>query len=88
MLKITEIARNDSGRRFKLEGKLLGPWVDELRNVCMQPLDRLEQVGLDLAAVNFASVAGAELLRELIRKGIIITQCSAFVAELLHADEP
>jgi hypothetical protein len=25
------------------------------------------------------------LLRELIRKGIIITQCSAFVAELLHA---
>ena len=42
MLKITEIGRNDSGRTFKLEGKLLGPWVDELRNVCMQPLDRLE----------------------------------------------
>ena len=38
MLKITEIARNDSGRRFELEGKLLGPWVE----VCMQPLDRLE----------------------------------------------
>jgi hypothetical protein len=26
------------------------------------------------------------LLRELIRQGIIITQCSAFVAELLHAE--
>jgi hypothetical protein len=87
VLKITETARNDSSRTFKLEGKLLGPWVDELRNVCTQPLNRAEQVGLDLAAVNFASVAGAELLRELIRKGIIITQCSAFVAELLHAGE-
>ena len=85
MLKITETARNDSSRTFKLEGKLLGPWVDELRNVCTQPLDRAEQVGLDLAAVTFVNAAGAELLRELIRKGIIITQCSAFVAELLHA---
>jgi hypothetical protein len=88
VLKITEIARTDSGRTFKLEGKLLGPWVDELRNVCVQPLDRLEQVGLELAAVTFVNAAGAELLRELKRQGIIITQCSAFVAELLHTDEP
>jgi len=88
VLKITEIARNDSGRTFKLEGKLLGPWVDELRIVCLQPLGRLEQVGLDLAAVTFMSAAGAELLRALIRQGIIITRCSAFVAELLHAEEP
>ena len=88
MLKITEIARSDAGRTFKLEGKLLGPWVDELRNVCTPALARLEQVGLDLAAVTFVNAAGAELLRELIRQGIIITQCSAFVAELLHAEEP
>ena len=87
MLKITETARNDSGRTFKLEGKLLGPWVDELRNACTQPLAPLEQVGLDLAAVTFVNAAGAELLRELIRRGIIITRCSAFVAELLHAEE-
>ena len=88
MLKISEIAQNDSGRTLKLEGKLLGPWVDELRNVCTQPLDGLEQVGLDLTAVTFVNAAGAELLRELIRQGIIITHCSAFVAELLHAEEP
>jgi hypothetical protein len=88
VLKITEIARNDSGRAFKLEGKLLGPWVDELRSVCLQPLDRLEQVSLDLATVTFMNAAGAELLHELIRRGIIITRCSAFVAELLRVEEP
>jgi hypothetical protein len=87
VLKITEIAVNDSGRMFKVEGRLLGLWVDELKNVCTQPLDRLEQVGLDLAAVTFLDAAGTDLLRQLIRRGIIITQCSAFVAELLHADE-
>jgi hypothetical protein len=87
VLKITEIARNDSRRTFKLEGKLLGPWVDELRNVCGQPLGRLEQVGLDLAAVTFVNAAGAELLRELIRQGVIVARCSAFVAELLHLEE-
>jgi hypothetical protein len=86
VLKITEIARNDSGRTFKLEGKLLGPWVDELRHVCTQPLDRLEQVGLDLAAVTFVNPAGAQLLHELIRQGIIVTRCSAFVAALLHTE--
>jgi hypothetical protein len=88
VLKITEIAQDDAGRTFKLEGRLLGPWVDELRNVCTQPLERLEQVGLDLAAVTFVTAAGAELLRGLIRQGIIITRCSAFVAELLHAETP
>jgi hypothetical protein len=88
VLKITELAQNDSGRTFKLEGKLLGPWVDELRDVCTQPLDRLEQVGLDLAAVTFVNAAGSELLHELTRRGIIITRCSAFVAELLHSKAP
>ena len=88
MLKITETARNESGRTFKLEGKLLGPWVDELRNVCGQPIGRLEQVGIDLAAVTFVNAAAAKLLRELIQQGIVITRCSAFVAELLHVEEP
>jgi ABC-type transporter Mla MlaB component len=86
VLKITEMAQSDSGRTLKLEGKLLGPWVDELRNVCRQLLTRAEQVSLDLAAVTFVNAAGAKLLRELIRNGIIITQCSAFVVELLHAE--
>jgi hypothetical protein len=87
VLKITEIARSDSAKAFNVEGKLLGPWVDELRNICTQPLHRLEQVSLDLAAVTFVDAAGAELLRELIRQGILITRCSPFVAELLHAEE-
>jgi hypothetical protein len=80
VLKISEMP----GRTFKLEGKLIGPWVNELRNVCAHPLERQEQVLLDLAAVTFVDAAGAELMRELIRHGVTIVRCSGFIAELLN----
>jgi hypothetical protein len=83
VLKITEIARSDSATTFKLEGKLLGPWLDELRSICMQSIQRSEQISLDLAAVTFVDGAGAGLMGELIRQGVTIVRCSGFVAELL-----
>ncbi len=84
MLKITETARSDSTRTFKLEGKLVGPWLDELSTICMQSIQRSEQIHLDLAAVTFVDAAGARLMGELIRQGVAIIHCSGFVAELLH----
>jgi ABC-type transporter Mla MlaB component len=80
VLKITTMP----GKMFMLEGKLVGPWVDVLRNVCAAPLERLELRYLDLAEVAFVDAAGATLLQELIGHGVAITRCSAFVAELLH----
>jgi ABC-type transporter Mla MlaB component len=80
VLKITEMP----GQAFRLEGKLLGPWVDELRSACTPPLERHELVQLNLAAVTFVDAAGAELLRELINHGVAITGCSGFVAALLY----
>jgi hypothetical protein len=87
VLKITEMPSEGLVRLFKLEGKLVGPWVDELRNVCVTPLQRSESVRLDLAAVTFVDAAGADLVRDLIRQGIAIAHCSDFVAELLHAED-
>ena len=34
MLKITRVERPDSALTFKLEGRLLEPWVAEVRDVC------------------------------------------------------
>ena len=87
MLKITETSRNDSAITFKLEGKVLAPWLDELRGICTQPSNRPRRIHLDLAAVTFVDTAGAELMRELIRQGITINRCSGFVAELLHVEK-
>jgi len=84
VLKISEIARSDSATTFKLEGKLLGPWLEELRSICMRSIQRSEQISLDLAAVTFVDGPGATLMTELIRQGVTIVECSGFVAELLH----
>jgi anti-anti-sigma regulatory factor len=86
VLKITEVSRSDSAITFKLEGKVLAPWVDELRRICTEPHHESRQIHLDLDAVTFLDEAGVELLRELIRQGITIAKCSGFIAELLHVD--
>ena len=86
MLKITEVSRSDAAITFKLEGKVLAPWVDELRRICTEPPHESRQIRLDLGAVTFLDEAGVELMRELIQQGITIAQCSGFIAELLHVD--
>ncbi len=87
MLRITRLTGADSAQTIKLEGKLLGPWVDEVRAVCAQAMARSGRTRLDLAEVTFADAAGVELLRELIRQGVEISACSGYVAELLHGED-
>jgi anti-anti-sigma regulatory factor len=86
VLKITEVSRSDAAITLRLEGKVLAPWVDELRRICTEPPQESRQIRLDLSAVTFVDAAGAELMRELIRQGVAIAHCSGFVAELLHVD--
>jgi anti-anti-sigma regulatory factor len=87
VLKITRIARAGAAPILKLEGYLLGPWVDEVRQACAEPAAGAGRTCLDLAAVTFVDAAGAELLRDLIRQGTEVAACSSFVAELLHLED-
>ena len=87
MLKITRISSGDSDT-LKLEGKLLEPWVSEVLRALAESNGHSGRIRLDLAAVNFVDSAGTQLLRDLIRRGIAIAACSAFVAELLHEGKP
>jgi len=87
MLRITRIAGADPTKTIKLEGKLLGPWVDEVRKACAQAMAGSSRTRLDLSAVTFVDAAGVALLRELIRQGVEIAACSGYVAELLHAED-
>jgi hypothetical protein len=87
VLKITEVSRSDAAITFKLEGKVLAPWVDELRRLCTVTPSESKQIHLDLDAVTFLDESGAELMRELMRQGISIARCSEFIAQLLHVDK-
>ncbi len=86
MLRITGIDL-DAGspiRTLKLEGKLLGPWIDELRRTCEEPQTPPGCLRLDLAAVTFIDSAGVKLLDDLIQRGATIVGCSGFIADLLN----
>jgi anti-anti-sigma regulatory factor len=72
MLRITEITDGGPGVLLKLEGKLRGPWVEELSRVCSE-LSRGEPraIRLDLSAVTFLDEVGVRLLRALMRGGAL-----------------
>jgi hypothetical protein len=86
MLRITQTDGQDSTRTIKLEGKLLGPWVAEVLTVCTSDNDRSGRTRLDLSGLLFVDQAGAKLLKSLIRRGLAVSACSGFVAELLHLE--
>ena len=84
MLRINRI---ENGRELTLElqGKLLAPWVEEVRAAC-EPGNR--PLRLNLEHVSFVDEAGAQLLTTLLRQGAALVACSNFVAELLHRERP
>ncbi len=83
MLMITCIEENDTTRTLKLEGKLQGPWVQEFKSACDGSETLPFRLRLDLASVSFVDAAGVDCLQELIRDGVPVVACSAFVASLL-----
>jgi hypothetical protein len=83
VLKITRLSRKGLMPTIKLEGEILGPWVDAVRDACVQQGRRSWRPLLDLAAVTYVDAAGTRLLHDLKRAGIEISACSSFVRELL-----
>ena len=81
MLRITLID-GDGERTFRLEGRLVQPWMDELLDACRATADGRSLV-LDLVGVTFVDTAGAGALRQLQQQGVTIRGCSGFVAALL-----
>jgi len=86
MLRITRL-ESDGQLTWKLEGRLVGPWVDELRTVAEAALAESPTPAFDVAAVSFVDRKGEELLRELVRRRVRLEDPSGFVRELLHGGQ-
>ncbi len=87
MLRITTINCSQATRTFKLEGKLLGPWIGELELAFATSQVSPDGVCLDLHDVTFVDAAGARYLARLLRDGARVVACSGFVAEVLEIKE-
>jgi len=84
MLKIESIRMSDGRPKLRVEGRVIGPWVAELRLACEQALGEGVGLALDLSEVAFVDQTGLEFLRALGQRGVAF-DCSGFVAEQLKA---
>jgi hypothetical protein len=74
MLRIT-ITEGIESATFRLEGKLIGPWVEELRRCWCKAQEGHEarKLFVDLADVSCVDPRGSELLSEMQSAGVTLT---------------
>ncbi len=72
MLKIT-VSHENPGITFTLSGRLVGPWVQELRQCWLTAdYDDPAQCRIDLREVTFIDAAGTALLSQMYGVGVTI----------------
>jgi|SRR6516225_2924754 len=84
MLRITIVESSREAVRLRVEGRVTGGWVEELRRACeLHALCDEVRLTLDLADVSFVDSAAVELLKELRGRCVTLLSPSSFVAEQL-----
>jgi hypothetical protein len=83
MLRIELDRATDAATRLRLEGRLAGQWVDQLRQSCDEALGAGRDLVLDMRSVSFVGRDGLELIGSLPRDRVRVECCSPFVAEQL-----
>ena len=85
MLRITRVDANRECPSLRVEGRLVGDWVQVLRAE-VEPA-RVESRGLelDLGGVEFADREAVLLLLEVARQGVKLVACSPLLTSLLES---
>ena len=81
MLKISEAQSANRTATLKLEGRVIGPWVDELRQICEKLLTEGRALMLDLSNVSYVDTDGVVALTSFKSRGVKLRNCSSFVEQ-------
>jgi ABC-type transporter Mla MlaB component len=81
VLRISIIDDSDQVIAYQLEGRLVGPWVDELRRLGDEAFAQNKTLTLDLHGVRFADHNGITLLQELSQRQVSQLNCSQFLIQ-------
>ena len=85
MLKIVCGQTGKNSITLKLEGNVIGPWVQEVKRESENVLARGAALTLDLSDVSYVDREGLELLRALKDRQAMLRNTSVFVAEQLKS---
>lgn len=83
MFRITRIADDETSVTLRVEGRLVGRWIDELETECERHRADRRRVKLDLSGVTFVDDRGIEALRSMAGHHVEVVQCSLFLSGLL-----
>ena len=89
MLRVTRTDGNE-GTTLKLEGKLSGPWVEEL-HMCWTNLSAEKHqnaVRVNLREVSYVDNRGRDLLIQMEREGALLVEDSDFIRHVLRDAPP
>ncbi len=83
MLKISQTGPANQSTTLQLEGSLVGPWVEELEQLCVPIVSNSTPLELELAGVTFADEKGVALLVRLRSRGTKLQNATPFLSEQL-----
>ena len=90
MIRITIAPGSNSGTRIIVEGRITKGSSVELAAACLEHLLQGNHLVLDLSGVTFADRDGVALVRDLVKRGCVLEECSALVRSLVedHSSQP
>ncbi len=88
MIRITFVTRPGPKIRVVVEGRITKGSSVELATACLEHLSRGNHLVLDLSGVTFADSDGVALVRDLIKRGCILEECSELVRTLVEDRSP
>ena len=83
MLRISVMNESDEAIQLRVEGWLVGAWVDELRLQTQAAFAQSKTLSLDLEKLWFVDSHGVALLRDLARQSVTQLNCSPFIDQQL-----
>jgi RNA polymerase sigma-70 factor, ECF subfamily len=84
MIRITVVPRPDNSTRIIVEGRITKGSSVELAGACLEHLVQGNHLVLDLSGVTFADIDGVALVRDLVKRGCVLEECSALVRTLVE----
>jgi anti-anti-sigma regulatory factor len=88
LFRVSNVAGTDGGKTvLKVEGRLVGAWVDELARAVATAMRGTAQVTLDLDGVSFLETRAVQLLRGMEARGVRLVGGSTFVTTLMGQED-
>ncbi len=88
MIRITVVTSPGARTRVIVEGRITKGSSVELAGACAEHLAQGNHLALDLSGVTFADSDGVALVRDLVKRGCVLEECSELVRTLVEDRSP